>query len=107
MFEACEFIPVCAPVVAVMGEKNFKRRIYIAYYRRTPTPSLPVKYHTSLLMTPKNSTMMSKDIMQWTVWMVTAVKGFGFLKPKSYARSTRLAGHTAWEGTSLGIRSRY
>ena len=107
-FESCEFavfIPVCVHLInlylilscALMGEKN-KRRMYIAYYHRTPTPSLPAKYHTSLLMVPKNSTMMSKESWRYHVVDRLAMDGDSsegvwiFEARKSYSRSTRLAG---------------
>ena len=78
-----------------MGEKN-KRRMYIAYYDRTPTPSLPVKYHTSLLMTPKNCTLMAKESWRYHVVDRSAMGSseavWVFEARKSYSRSTRLAG---------------
>ncbi|KAF8800798.1 hypothetical protein BYT27DRAFT_7245531 [Phlegmacium glaucopus] len=82
-----------------MNEKN-KRRMYIAYYHRTPTPSLPVKYHTSLLMTPKNPNTMDTVKKCWRYHVMDRVAPPGdnaggywiFEARRAYARSSRLAG---------------
>ncbi|KIM42610.1 hypothetical protein M413DRAFT_26639 [Hebeloma cylindrosporum] len=31
-----------------------KLRLYLAYYRRNPTPNQPARYHTSFIVAPKN-----------------------------------------------------
>ena len=82
-----------------MGEKD-KRRMYIAFYHRTPTPSLPVKYHTSLLIAPKNPDTMATAKECWRYHVVdrTAPPGdpakayWVFEARKAFARSGKLAG---------------
>ena len=83
--------------------------MYIAYYHWTPTLSLPVKYHISLLMTPKNPNMMSKESWHYHVVDHLAMDNSSegvwiFEARKSYSQLTRHRCPTAWEGTSLGIR---
>lgn len=81
-----------------MVEKN-KRRMYIAYYHRTPTPSLPVPFHTSLLMTPKNPDTM-ETVKQSRLYHVVdrdapgeeAEAYWKFEARPAYARSSKLAG---------------
>ena len=82
-----------------MVEKN-KRRMYIAYSHRTPTPSLPVPFHTSLLMTPKNPNTMdtTKQSRRYHVADRVAPPGdeavayWVFEARHAYARSSKLAG---------------
>jgi hypothetical protein len=82
-----------------MGEKD-KRRMYIAYYHRTPTPSLPVKYHTSLLIAPKNpnTTATTKECWRYHVIDRSAPPGdaakayWVFEARMAFARSSKLAG---------------
>jgi hypothetical protein len=81
-----------------MGDKN-KRRMYVAYYYRTPTPSLPVKYHSSLLLTPKNPNTMdtTKKCLLYHIVDRAApgdvAGGYWIFEARpAYARSTNLAG---------------
>ena len=81
-----------------MVERN-KRRMYIAYYHRTPTPSLPVPFHTSLLMTPKKPDTMDTAKQSRRYHVVDRVAPgevaeayWVFEARPAYARSNKLAG---------------
>jgi hypothetical protein len=81
-----------------MGEKN-KRRMYIAFYTRTPTPSLPAKYHSSLLLTPKDPNTMDTVKQCYRYHVVDrlapgdAAGGYWIFEARpAYVRSTKLAG---------------
>ena len=82
-----------------MVEKN-KRRMYIAYYHRIPTPSLPVHFHSSLLITPKNPNTMDTAKRSRRYHIVDhvappgddAVAYWMFEARSAYARSNKLAG---------------
>lgn len=47
------------PSQVLLMFRRDKRRCYIAYYHREPTPELPSKYYTALLITPKNPDNMA------------------------------------------------
>jgi hypothetical protein len=73
--------------------------MYIAYYHREPTPSLPVKYHTSLFTTPKNPNSMTtiRECMRYHIVDRVApddeAQGYWIFQARqAYARSTNLAG---------------
>ena len=81
-----------------MVERN-KRRMYIAYYHRTPTPSLPVKFHTSFLMTPKNPNSVATVKECWRYHVVDRSAkdsedgGYWiFQARRAFSRSSKLAG---------------
>ena len=82
-----------------MFEKN-KRRMYIAYYHRTPTPSLPVQFHSSLMITPKNPNTMDTVKQSYRYHVVDRIappgdkaKGYWMFDARSaYARTSNLAG---------------
>ena len=73
--------------------------MYIAYYHRTPTPSLPVRFHSSLLMTPKNPDTMDTAKQSYRYHVVDRdapgdeAEGYWVFEAKSaYARTSKLAG---------------
>ena len=83
---------------SAISERN-KRRLYIGYYNRLTTPSLPVKFHTSLLMTPKNPDSLTTVKECWRYHVVdrsaNGSKDEGhwiFEARKAYSRSSKLAG---------------
>ena len=82
-----------------MPQKN-KRRMYIAYFRRASTPSLPARYHTCLFVTPKNPDPMSTNKQCWIYHVVDrvaqaddAAKGYWIFEARpTFARTQKLAG---------------